>query len=237
MVRLMRYNIAICDDAKADIEYIASLVNRWAEKEKIAIELSTFSSAEGFLFQYEEQKNFQILLLDVEMHGMSGIDLAKKLRREKNQLEIVFITSHFELSGEGYEVDALHYLVKPIAQSKLAEVLSKAVQRLAVEPPSVIIHCDGETVRLYEQDIRYVEAFMHYIVIYAQGREYRLKEKISAFAGRLSEDFYQTHRSYIVSLKKIVRISRSSVCLEDGTELPLARGKYDDIHCAYIKRN
>lgn len=233
----MKIKVAICDDEQSEIEYMSFAVGTWAKSNSHRCEIAAFSSAESFLFEYGENNSFDILLLDIEMSGRSGVELAKQLRREGNRSEIIFITSHFEFYGEGYEVDALHYLIKPINQDKLSDVLTKAAERLAAAPPSIILNCEGETVRLYERDILYVEASLHYTLIRTRAREYRIKENFSSFAERLSEDFYRTHRSYLVSLKAITRISRSSVLLEGGFEIPLSRGKYDEINRAFIEHN
>lgn len=233
----MPYHIAICDDDADQLEEIVSMVSRWSRVSDHSSEIQTFPSAEAFLFAYEEDKTFDLLLLDVEMKGISGIELARCIRKENSRAEIIFITSHFEFVTEGYEVDALHYLVKPVSEEKLGEVLDKAAARLKVEPPSVVITCEGETVRLYETEILYVEAFLHYISIHTKERDYRIKESISSFEKNLSADFYRIHRSYLVSLKYVRRISRTSIMIEGGMELPLARGKYDDVNRAFIAQN
>lgn len=232
----MKYRIAICDDEQNQIEYITSIVASWSAHEGHGCEIRTFASAEAFLFEYEEDKAYDILLLDVEMKNMNGIELAKRIRKDNNRAEIVFITSHFEFVGEGYEVDALHYLTKPISVEKLTQVLTKAAEKLSVEPPSVVISCEGETVKLYESDILYVESFLHYIVIHTKDNEYKIKENISVFENKVSDVFYRIHRSYLVSLKYITRISRTSVNI-GNTELPLSRGKYDNINRAFIEHN
>lgn len=232
----MKYKIAICDDEQNQIEYITSIVASWSAHEGHGCEIRTFASAEAFLFEYEEDKAYDILLLDVEMKNMNGIELAKRIRKDNNRAEIIFITSHFEFVGEGYEVDALHYLIKPISAEKLTQVLTKAAEKILVEPPSVVISCEGETVKLYESDILYVESFLHYIVIHTKDKEYKIKENISVFENKVSDDFYRIHRSYLVSLKYITRISRTSVNI-GSTELPLSRGKYDDINRAFIEHN
>ena len=85
-------HVAICDDEENEIEYLKYAVEDWAKKEDIITNIETYASAESFLFQYEECKNYQILLLDVEMSGMSGIDLAKKIRQNQDNVEIIFIT-------------------------------------------------------------------------------------------------------------------------------------------------
>ncbi len=228
--------IAICDDEQNQIEYITSIVASWSAHEGHNCEIRTFASAEAFLFEYEDDKTYDILLLDVEMKNINGIELAKCIRKDNNRAEIIFITSHFEFIGEGYEVDALHYLIKPIFADKLTQVLNKAVEKLSVEPPSVVIFCEGETVKLYETDILYVASFLHYIVIHTKDKEYKIKESISAFEDKLSDAFYRIHRSYLISLKHITRISRTSVNI-GSTELPLSRGKYDDINRAFIEHN
>ena len=232
----MKYRIAICDDEQNQIEYITSIVASWSAHEGHGCEIRTFASAEAFLFEYEEDKAYDILLLDVEMKNMNGIELAKRIRKDNNRAEIIFITSHFEFVGEGYEVDALHYLIKPISLEKLTQVLTKATEKLSVEPLSVVISSDGETVKLYESDIRYVESFLHYIVTHTKDKEYKIKENMSVFEKRVSDDFYRIHRSYLVSLKHITRISRTSVNI-GNTELPLSRGKYDNINRAFIEHN
>ncbi len=232
----MKYRIAICDDEQNQIEYITSIVASWSAHEGHGCEIRTFASAEAFLFEYEEDKAYDILLLDVEMKNINGIELAKRIRKDNNRAEIIFITSHFEFVGEGYEVDALHYLIKPISAEKLTQVLTKAAEKLSVEPPSVVISCEGETVKLYEADILYVESFLHYIVIHTKDNEYKIKENISVFENKVSDVFYRIHRSYLVSLKYITRISRTSVNI-GNTELPLSRGKYDNINRAFIEHN
>lgn len=232
----MKYRIAICDDEQNQIEYITSIVASWSAHEGHGCEIRTFASAEAFLFEYEEDKAYDILLLDVEMKNINGIELAKRIRKDNNRAEIIFITSHFEFVGEGYEVDALHYLIKPISLEKLTQVLTKAAEKLSVEPPSVVISCEGETVKLYESDILYVESFLHYIVIHTKDNEYKIKENISVFENKVSDVFYRIHRSYLVSLKHITRISRTSVNI-GNTELPLSRGKYDNINRAFIEHN
>lgn len=233
----MGYRIAICDDERSQAEELRALVLAWGKDTGADCAVEIFASAESFLFAREGGGVFDILLLDVEMSGMSGLELARRLRADGDHAQLAFITSHFEFVAEGYEVEALNYLVKPVTREKLFAVLSRAAERLAVEPPYVLAASDGETVKLYESEILYVESFLHELVIHAKGREYRVREPISAFEERLSADFFRVHRSYLVNLKAVRRIGRTSVALEGGAEVPVARGKYDDINRAFIARN
>ncbi len=233
----MEHAIAVCDDAGRDREVVSGMARRWADAAGHIVQVSEFPSAESFLFEYDRNRDYDILLLDVEMRDMSGIELARRLRARGCRAEIVFITSHFEFIAEGYDVDALHYLVKPVSEEKLFEVLDRASRRLAAEPPSVVVTVEGGTVKLLEADILYVEAFAHTIEIHTRSDVLRLRESITAFGERLSGDFFRAHRSYIVNLRAVERISRTSVTLSGGAEVPLARGKYDEINRAFIERN
>lgn len=233
----MEYQVGICDDDGQQVQQLEQIVRQWAGAAGISCNVRGFSSAEAFWFAYQENRSWEILFLDVEMAGMSGIQLARKLRADGCRGEIIFITSHFEFIGEGYEVDALHYLVKPVTQEKVFSVLTRAAERLAAEPPSVVITREGETVKLYESEMIYVESFLHDLVIHTAGAQYRIRESISVFEQKLSGDFFRVHRSYLVNLKKVRCIGRSSVTLEGGGTVPVARGKYDAINRAFIARN
>lgn len=122
------YKIAICDDTEADRNYIKDLVTRWAHSSNQQIDIHLFSSAEEFLFEYEEDKGYQILLLDIEMGKMDGVTMAKKLRETNDSAQIIFVTGYSDYFAEGYEVSALHYLMKPVKEDKLFEVLDRAVE-------------------------------------------------------------------------------------------------------------
>ena len=233
----MNHLIAVCDDEPEQARLVVAMAGEWAKCAGLSCEIRCFPSAEALWFAYRENRCFDILLLDVEMKGITGIALARRLRADGCRAEMIFITSHFEFAAEGYDVDALHYLLKPVAMEKLFGVLSRAAAKLAEEPPAIVISWGGEAVKLYENEILYAESFLHDLVIHTTGREYRIRENISAFEQRLSEDFFRTHRSYLVNLKKIRRIDRTGVTLEGGSTVPVARGKYDGVNRAFIMRN
>ena len=115
------YKIAICDDSQADAEYIAKLVKEWA-KDRIVI-IKSFPSAEAFMFNYTEEKDYDVLLLDIEMGKMDGVTMAKAIRQDNESVQIVFITGYSEYIADGYDVAALHYLIKPVKKEQLWSVL------------------------------------------------------------------------------------------------------------------
>ena len=123
----MKYKIAICDDEVEQRKYLLEIVTAWARKNCHLVEVKQYRKAEDFLFDYEEEKDFDILLLDIEMSEVTGIELAKVVRKDNLAVQIIFVTGFYEYFSDGFDVSALHYLIKPVDERKLCPVLDKAV--------------------------------------------------------------------------------------------------------------
>ena len=102
----MEIKIAVCDDEHQQTEYIKSLVNKWADVKNIEINIDMFDSAENIKSVWSENKNFDILLLDIEMSGQNGVELAKDIRKTDEKLVIIFVTGFADYISEGYDVSA-----------------------------------------------------------------------------------------------------------------------------------
>lgn len=226
----MKYKIAICDDDAAQRAHLIKNAEEWAEQGRFLIEIKEYPGAEAFLFDYAEEKDFDILLLDIEMDGMDGITLAKELRQENEALHIVFITGYPDYIAEGYDVAALHYLLKPVKKDKLKEVLDRAVQLGKRTAPSLLVSTDRETLRILLDDIYYVESQGHYMSVHTAKEEYRLRMTLSEMLEKLGEGFYRCSRSYIVGLLHVNRITKSEVILDNQVSLPLGRGQYNEMN-------
>ena len=153
----MYYQIAICDDSRIDTEYITNFVNSWARKANILVHIDTFPSAEAFLFHYTEKKDYDILLLDIEMGAMDGVTLAKTLRKENDTIQIVFLTGYSDYISEGYEVAALHYLLKPVQKEKLFSVLYRALDKVKKNEKILNLETVSEMIRIPIYEIRYAD--------------------------------------------------------------------------------
>ena len=106
----MAYRVAIVDDSETDAAFVKGFLTDWASIRQIGVQAEVFPSAESYLFRYAEDKNWDILLLDIEMGAMDGVTMAKRVRRDNEAVQIVFITGYSDYIAEGYEVAALHYL-------------------------------------------------------------------------------------------------------------------------------
>lgn len=229
----MIYKIAICDDNKPDTDYISSLVKEWADSSKSIVKLKIFQSAEEFLFHYEEDKSYHILLLDIEMGKMNGVELAKKIRAKNKEVQIIFITGYNDYISDGYDVEALHYILKPVDKKKLYEVLCRACEKLKKEEAALLLHLSDGMIRVPFYEIRYIEVRANYVTIYGE-EKVTLKTTLSALEQKLDDRFFRVGRSYIVNMKYIRKITKSDVILEGQTAVPISRGYYEALNRAFI---
>jgi DNA-binding LytR/AlgR family response regulator len=221
--------IAVIDDQPADRDYIAALVTRWAkDRDETAVSVP-FPSAEAFLFAYSEDRDFDILLLDIEMGAINGVELAKKVRAENDAVQMVFITGFPDFIAEGYEVSALHYLMKPVDRDKLFSVLDRAAANLEKAERRLRVTFERRTDYVPFSKILYLEAQKQYVRIVTEGEEYRMKASLAETAAQLDEFFFPCQRSFIVNLRHVARILPDRVILKNGAEVPISRGMAEKI--------
>ena len=231
----MKLQFAVCDDRAEDSGLISRLCAQWARQAGAELELEVFPSAEAFLFRYAEKKDFDVLLLDVEMTGMDGVELARTVRRDDESVQIVFVTGYDRYIALGYEVFALHYLVKPVKEEKFFEVLTRAVSRLTRNEPFLTLELPGEVLRVPLPEIRYLDVRQNYVTVHAR-EDYTLKRPLAEFEPALDRRFYRMSRSCIVNLTFVRRVTRTEAELTGGERLPLPRGQYEKLNQAIIRQ-
>ena len=231
----MPCRIAICDDDPAAVALMTELTRTWAGERELALRLETFPSAEAFLFHYAEDKDFDILLLDIEMGKMDGVTMARQIRRENETVQIIFVTGYSDYIAEGYEVAALHYLMKPVDRDKLFSVLDRALVKKGESERCLNLELSGEMVRIPFRELRYLEVRQNYVTLFA-GEAYTVKRTLGEFQRELDQRFCRVGRSYLINLDKVRRTTRDQVTLTDGTLLPLPRGGFETLNRAIIDR-
>lgn len=229
----MKYKVAICDDSDADRRYIMDMVRSWASAAGHEVQIDGFPSAESFLFRYAGESDYDILLLDIEMGAMDGVTMAKELRKSNDTVQIIFITGYSDYISEGYEVAALHYLMKPVNEEKLCLVLDRAAEKLAKNERILNFEVSGEMVRVPIYQIRYADVIGNYVTVHAQ-TDVTVKMTLGELEKQLDERFYRVGRSALVNLTQISRVTRAEIRLNDGTAIPLPRGAYEGVNRAII---
>lgn len=229
----MKCKIAICDDSPADRQFVRDMVMRWAAQAGHTVRIDTFSSAESFLFHYAEEADFDILLLDIEMGAMDGVTMAKRLRKDNETVQIIFITGYSDYISEGYEVAALHYLMKPVNENKLRSVLDRAAEKLTKNEKVLTFETGGEMIRVPIYQIRYADVQGNYVTIHA-ARDFTVKMTLGELEKNLDERFYRVGRSAIINLTNISRVTKTEIRLSGGSAVPLPRGAYEGVNRAII---
>ena len=159
----------------------------------------------------------------VVARGMDGVTMARRVRAENASVQIVFITGYTDYIAEGYDVAALHYLVKPVREEKLFEVLDRAAAKLRADSRALTLECGGEIFRVPLYEIRWLGVEKNYTTVHAK-RDYTVKKTLGALSDELDERFFRIGRAAIVNLSYIRRVTKTDAILSDGAAIPLPRG-------------
>lgn len=230
----MTYKVAICDDEAIELKFLSQIMIKWSHLHNVVAAITTYQSSEAFLFDYAEHKDYDILLLDIEMGKLNGIDLARQIRKENTSVQIIFITGFPDFISEGYEVSALHYLIKPVKEEKLFSVLDRACKQLDKIEPVVLFKADGENLRVNINDILYIEASAHLTYVHTITSSFEVKRSISELEALLGTALIRCHRSYLVNLSHVKRITKTDIILDHDQSVPLSRNNYTAVNQAFI---
>jgi len=181
-------------------------------------------------FEILQKETIDLIFLDINMPQLSGIEFVKTL---KNPPKIIFTTAYRDYALEGYELNAVDYLLKPISFGRFMKAIDK-VQRKVEEQninepinisaePFLYVKMDKRVLKIYLDDIRYIESQKDYVKIVTIEKEVITKQKISYLEERLSSgQFVRVHRSYLVAINKITAFSSTNVEINE-IELPIGR--------------
>ena len=228
--------IAICDDEEKTREYIMSLIKKQFPNAKI----SCFTAAEEMI---AGRGFFDICFLDIEMGSVSGIELAKRIRKEQGNSGkrsiIIFVTAFREYMEDAFDVNAFHYLVKPIKEKKFDEVFQRAVKEVVTgdeRREKYIIVKDGESKRkLLLREIQYIESSDRKVVFHMDNGLTETYARMYDLENELGDLFFRTHRCYIVNLEKVTAYSANSIHVLNGDSVMLAKKKYTDFVKTYLR--
>lgn len=228
--------IAICDDELFQIQLMETYIKKWATQNNIVINLCTFPNAESFFFEWSSKTNFDIIFLDIQMKHMSGMDLAEIIRKLDNHLIIVFITGLKEYVFRGYEVKALHYLIKPVKEKDCHKCLNDAYTLIQKRRSNtLLIPVNSQIRKFYYDDIYYFEVFSHYIDVHINEKVYKYKKKISDLENELpSNQFIRCHRSCIVNIIYIKAIDKKFLVMDNGVELIVSKDRWHATNQAFL---
>ncbi|MGL4914323.1 MAG: LytR/AlgR family response regulator transcription factor [Romboutsia sp.] len=224
-------NIGICDDELHYRSNIKDILKEILQPYHIEYNIYEFSSGEDLLDNYP--KNLDILIMDIQMKIINGMDTARKIREFDNNLEIIFMTSFAEFMQEGYEVKAYRYILKPISERKISKNVLPCINEIMKNRNNYLtINVKNYVDRIKIDSITYVETARPNILIYTNDNIYTTKMSISKIEKILSEyGFFRCHNSYIVNLKLVKSMNGNTVVV-NGKDIPISKYRVKDLKLA-----
>ncbi|MBD5507709.1 MAG: response regulator transcription factor [Lachnospiraceae bacterium] len=226
--------ITICDDDKTLQEFLQQKIRKFCANKNTSCRIICCDSGEELL----NLPAPDILFLDIQMSGKNGMETARELRRRHEDTILIFVTAMSEYVYEAFDVDALHYLIKPFSDEKLQEVLEKALrqlqslseikegQRKSEKPLEnqenskiLLVKRGGLSTKVFLSDIIYAEVFNRKVMLHTINGEIEYYGKLTDLSEQAGVDFYRTHRAYLVNLKYVEKYNATTVWLEQGTAL------------------
>ena len=228
--------IAVCDDEKAQRLLLKKYLEEWARKSHTLLKVELFAGAEEFSFVWAEDRDYDLLILDIEMGRQNGMELALHIRQKDENIPILFVTGYEQYMAQGYEVSALHYLLKPIHREKLFSLLDKLNARQGEQEKKLLFQTENGRRCLSPAKIWYVVARAHWCILYTADREYTLHSSIGSMEQYLCchKDFVRCHRSYLVNTGHICAILKTELILDDNRRLPVSRSAEKKVNQAFI---
>lgn len=237
--------IVICDDDKAVQEMMRRKIGKICAEVKTACQIICCDSGEDVLRQEPAP---DILFLDIQMSGRNGMDIAKELRVYHKGMVLIFVTALSEYVYDAFDVGAFHYLVKPFSDNKLEEVLTRALQQCEwqrknetnrrAEPVktdgcdgreaftdktrAILVKRGGISTKVQLEDIIYAEVFNRKVTLHTTVGEIEYYGKLTELSEQVGEDFYRTHRAYLINLKYVEKYNATTIWMEKG-KVPVSK--------------
>ncbi len=238
--------IAVCEDEEAQRKLLHNCLMEWAGKNKVTLETVSFENGESFLFAWEDDWNYDLLIFDIEMGEINGMELAARIRKQNEEIPILFVTGYDRYMAQGYDVWAINYLLKPVQKEKLFGVLDRLKVRVPEE--KLMFRSEKGSISIKLSNIWYIEARAHRCILYTEDEEYVISSSIGDMERCLRSHgtFVQCHRSYLVNVQHICAVAKSELVLDDKRRLPVSRSisrfqekllnrHYDEVETIYRK--
>lgn len=228
--------IGVCDDDKEFRQRLVQMIHIWSDHSGIPTELYPFDNGDE-LISKNAAFRMDIILLDIVMPLLNGMDTARELRAQDTAVKLIFLTSSPEFALESYEVRAQDYLLKPVSYDRLREALDACCQMLRAEPKNMVLKTSFGFQKLYFGDVEYAEAQNKRVVFHLRtGREVDTPEPLHSLEDKLvSEDgFFKCHRSYLVYLPNVDHFNSTEIIMRSGRCVPIARGYAKAFQEAYF---
>ena len=230
--------IAICDDDEKELSHLSELIAKYKIGRGIDIDCHRFHNGIDFLSTIKGGE-YDLVLLDVLMPGISGMQIAQELRKLDENVKLIFVSASSEFAMESYSVGAYHYLLKPADANTLYSLLDKVENELSVQKEQKLILKTREGVAgVSFTSLEYVEVINKSISIHlADGTIRKITATLADFENMLllRPEFLKTHRSYLVNLNYVQSVDINCVMTKNGHRIPVSRQRRNQVQETFIR--
>lgn len=214
--------IAIVDDEQVYIDQIQEYIGQYGQEKNREIQTEAFSDGDGLLADYS--RRFDIILLDIEMDEMNGMDVAREIRKTDQNVVLVFITNMAQYAINGYEVGALDYVLKPINYYTFSVRLERAISRVKKrQPDEILLNLPDGIKRVRVDRIHYVEVQNRMLHYHTEDGVFVVRGTLQGARELLREShFMRCNHWYLVNLLYVSEI-RKNIVIVAGDELEISR--------------
>lgn len=214
----VKLNITVCDDEAKILEEIASFIKQEFSQDNV----QTFTSGKSLISSTQERPD--VLLLDIDMPGMSGMEVASLLAQGKAQTLIVFVTAHDELVYDSFKYHPFAFVRKKFLFEELRNVLKDCEKEIDGRKKRFVFQSASKTINLAQSDILYFESQANYLAVYTKGGEFRLRSTMANIENELQgSDFLRIHKGFLVNLEHIKILKSDALELDSGAKLPIGK--------------
>ena len=218
-------SIAICEDEEDQQELLKAHIKQIFKGLSVEYSLDVYNSGEELIENYS--KDIDIVLLDIPLIEINGMDTARKIRLIDNKVEIIFITSLIEYALEGYEVRAYRYLIKPVKYDDLKEYIINCIKEIDINNKYIIVKEQGNQMKLDINEITYVEVQKETITIHTFNKVYKINGTMNNIEKEIDCcRFFRCHKSFLVNLDHVKSIKQYIAILENSEEVPISRYRF-----------
>ncbi len=224
--------IAVLDNQEIYLEIVEVITQKSMLDQGITYEISKYTSPENLLHDIKEDNKYDIYLLDVELPGTSGLEVARQIRKKYYDSIIIYITNYLEYAIEGYETNAYRYIPKKLLEEKLLEAyrsICPEIERKTKE--YYVIEKNHKLERISVEDIYYVKKAEKYILITHKHGTSRERTTIAGFFGRVKryDSFVIVDRSYVVNILHVMSLKNQQLLLRNGEAIPVSKPKLSHV--------
>jgi len=232
--------IAICDDHITDLSDIVSIVDEYRilVEDKYEIYYTPFNNAIELIASLEHGQVYDIVILDIIMPLMTGMDAAKEIRQFNHHIKIIFATSSPEFAVASYAVDAYYYILKPVKREMIFELFNKILSEMSFQSHKMLLIKGKSTLKnLYIHQLEFAEVIGRTILYHlTDGSVIEAISTMSELEKTLLVHtcFIKPHRSYIINMKHIDTLSKRDIRMKSQNLIPIAKAKAKMIKSAYM---